>query len=164
MIQKILYFLLISFISFTFFLEAVPQPLPQGLPSDIEGYSKWTRLNKKIIKPREADPHFGFKRVYINKDKNDLLDSNNKQIFPYPEETIIVKEVRKTKNKNSRIVLVSIMRKLPGNETTGGWDFVEYTRSQDGSFSQIAFPKESCYACHQGASDRDAVWTKFDNF
>ena len=56
------------------------------------------------------------------------------------------------------------MRKQPGNETTGGWDFIEYTRNNDGSFNPINFPKESCYSCHMGASDSDSVWTKFDNF
>ena len=24
--------------------------------------------------------------------------------------------------------------------------------------------KESCYACHKGASDSDSAWTKSDNF
>ncbi len=162
--KKTIIFIFLFLISF-FFLKTFCQTLPAGLPEDIADYTKWTRLNKKIIPPREGDAHRGYKRVYVNRLKSDLVDSNKKLIFPYPEGTIVVKEVKKDQKKKSNIVLVAIMRKLPGNENTGGWDFVEYTRSsQDGSFIPIAFPKESCYACHSGASDSDAVWTKFDRF
>ena len=147
-------------------LQATSQNLSQGLPEDITGYNNWTRINKKIIRPRNNDPHRGFKRVYVNQELNKLRDPKTKKlIFPYPEGTIIVKEVRETAKKNSKITLISIMRKLTGFETTGGWDFVEYTASSsDNSFIPINFSKESCYACHQGASGSDAVWTKFDNF
>jgi hypothetical protein len=162
--KKTTIFILLSLISF-FFLKTFCQVLPVGLPEDIADYKKWTRLNKKIIPPKEADAHRGFKREYVNRLKNELVDSNKKLTFPFLEGTIVVKEVRKTAKPNSKIVLISIMRKQAGNETTGGWDFVEYTRSsQDGSFIPIPFSKESCYACHSGASDSDAVWTKFDNF
>lgn len=154
------FFLIISF----FFIFAFSQNLPSGLPEDINSYRKWTRLNKKLIGPKPSDPHRGFKRIYINKLANELTDSSMNLVFPYPEGTIIVKEVRKTKNKKSKIVLVSIMRKQTGNESTGGWDFIEFSRNSDSSFSKINFSKESCYACHQGASDSDSVWTKFDNF
>ena len=153
--------LILSFL----YLRSLSQNLSFGLPEDINGYQKWTRLNKKIIKPRSGDPHRGFKREYVNRLKNDLVDSTGNLIFPFPEGTIVVKDVRKTAKKNSRLVLLSIMRKLPGNETTGGWDFIEYTKSSsDDSFIPINFPKESCYACHKGASDSDSVWTKFNNF
>lgn len=151
--------------SLTLLLKAISQNLPSGLPEDINGYNKWTRLNKKIIGPKASDPHKGFKREYINRTKSELADSRKKLIFPFFEGTIVVKEVRATRKKNSRITLVSIMRKLPGNETTGGWDFIEYTRSSsDNSFIPLNFSKESCYSCHQGASNTDAVWTRFDNF
>ena len=162
--KKTLIIFISTGISFLYVFGAMSQILPDGLPSDIEGYTLWTRLNKKVLRPRSADPHSGYKRLYVNKKPNELLTRNKKQIFPYPEGTIIVKEVKRTANKNSDIILVSIMRKLPGNETTGGWDFVEYSRFSGDSFTQIQFPKESCYACHQGASKTDAVWTKFNNF
>lgn len=163
--KKAFILLTLFFTSLFFFLKALSQKLPPGLPEDISGYNRWTRINKKIIKPRSADPHRGFKRVYINRQKEELIDLNNDLIFPYSSGTIVVKEVRVTRKKGSKITLVSIMRKIPGNETTGGWDFIEYTRSSaDDSFIPIQFPKESCYACHQGASDSDSVWTKFDNF
>ena len=56
------------------------------------------------------------------------------------------------------------MCKLHGYETTGGWDFIEYTSSSgDNSFIPISFPKESCYECHKAASESDAVWTNFNN-
>lgn len=165
---RILILLALLFTSIFCFLEVFSkklQSLLPGLPQDISGYSRWTRINKKIIKPRSADPHRGFKRVYINRNKEELVDLKNKLIFPYSSGTIVVKEVRVSRKKGSKITLVSIMRKIPGNETTGGWDFIEYTRSSaDDSFIPIQFPKESCYACHQGASDSDSVWTKFDNF
>ena len=151
-------------ISLFYLLQALSQNLQSGLPSDITSYKKWTRLNKKIIPPREADPHFGFKRVYVNRLKSELADSSRNLIFPYKEGTIVLKEVRKTPKPNSKIVLISIMRKQAGNELTGGWDFVEYSRSSDGSFQPINFPKESCFSCHRGAADSDGVWTRFDNF
>ena len=147
------------------FLKTLAQNLPLGLPEDINGYKKWTRLNKKVIGPRQADPHHGFKREYVNRLKNEFVNSQGNLIFPYKEGTIVVKEVRATAKPNSKIVLISIMRKQSGNETTGGWDFIEYSRSSsDNSFVPINFPKDSCYACHMGASDSDSVWTKFDNF
>ena len=36
----------------------------------------------------------------------------------------------------------------------------EYFRKNDGTFNQVSFSKESCYACHIGASNTDSVWTK----
>ena len=163
--KKSLIFLVLFSISLFYFTRALSQNLQPGLPEDITGYKKWTRLNKKVIGPNAADPHHGFKREYVNRAKNELVDSMGNLIFPFPEGTIVIKDVRRTIKRNSRITLLSIMRKLPGNETTGGWDFIEYTRSSsDGSFIPLNFSKESCYSCHQGASDSDAVWTKFDNF
>ena len=161
--KKLLVILCTAMLSLVY-LHHVSSKLIPGLPEDIDGYRKWTRLNKKIIKPTSADPHRGFKRVYVNKNKSELIDSNNNLIFPYPDGTIIVKEVRKTRKKKSKISLIAIMHKQAGNESTGGWDFIEYSRSSKKSFSPISFSKESCYSCHQGASDSDAVWTKFNNF
>ena len=152
-------------ISLFCFVKALSHNTSNGLPEYTHGYRQWTKLNKKIIKPRAGDPHRGYKKVFVNRAKNELIDSSMNLIFPYSEGTIVVKEIRETPKKNSRIALVAVMRKLSGNESTGGWDFVEYTRSSsDNSFIPINFPKESCYACHQGGSDSDAVWTKFDNF
>lgn len=166
--KKLLIISIIFCISFLCFLQVLSKnqkSLEAGLPKDIEGYSKWTKLNKKIIKPREQDPHRGFKRIYINRLQEELRDQNKNLIFPYPEETIVVKEVHVSRSERSKINLISIMRKLPGNETTGGWDFIEYTRSSsDNSFIPLQLSKESCYACHQGAQESDFVWTKFDNF
>lgn len=163
--KKILFLLLLFLVSTFYLMEALSQNLSSGLPSDTKSYNRWTRLNKKILPPRESDPHRGFKRVYINRKKNELISSNKNLIFPYLEGTIVVKEVRESKKKNSKIKLIAIMRKLAGNQTTGGWDFIEYTRSStNSSFIPISFSKESCYSCHRGASDSDAVWTKFDNF
>ena len=163
--KRFLTLLVLFSISLFYLLQALSQNLPAGLPEDIKDYKKWTRLNKKIISPRNADPHRGFKREYTNRLPNELADSSKNLIFPFPEGTIVVKEVRATSKKNSKIVLISIMRKLSGNKNTGGWDFIEYTRSSsDNSFIPLQFPKESCYACHKGASDSDSVWTKFDNF
>lgn len=142
----------------------VSNALSPDLPEDIKDYKKWTRLNKKIIKPRVSDAHEGFKKVYANLEKEDLIDSNNNLTFPYPEGTLIVKEVKETRKPKSKIVLISIMRKQSGNETTGGWDFEEFSSSDGKSFSKVLSPKESCYACHEGASDSDSVWTKFDRF
>ena len=163
-IKKLLVVLISLTISSLYVFGVLSQALPDGLPLDIEGYTQWTRLNKKVLRPRTADPHSGYKRLYVNKKPYELLTRKKKQIFPYPEGTIIVKEVKRTADVNSDIILISIMRKLPGNETTGGWDFVEYSRFSGDTFTQIQFPKESCYACHQGASKTDAVWTRFTNF
>ncbi len=162
--KQYLIFTITFLISSLFILNVFSQNLSLGLPEDIDGYNKWIRLNKKIIRPRAGDPHRGFKRVYVNKTKKELV-TGKKLNFPYKDGTIIVKEVREASKQNSKIVLISIMRKLPGNESTGGWDFIEYTRSsQDDSFIPLQFPQEACYSCHQGASNSDSVWTKFNNF
>ena len=164
--KKYITFFCLFSLSLYGFVTALSQSLPAGLPEDISGYNNWTKINKKTIRPRFNDPHRGYKKVYVNQETSILRDSKTKKLlFPYPEGTIIVKAVRITPKANSNITLISIMRKKSGNETTGGWDFIEYTMSSsDNSFIPINFSKESCYACHQGASNSDSVWTKFDNF
>lgn len=118
--MKKLFILIILILLSIVYLQTLAQNLSSGLPKDITGYKKWTLLNKKVIGPRASDPHRGFKRVYVNRLKSELADTNINLIFPYKEGTIVVKEVRATKKRNSKIILIATMRKLSGNETTGG--------------------------------------------
>ena len=50
-----------------------PKPKPKalpGLPAYTAAYTKWTRLNRKPIPPRESgDAHLGTKRVFASKER-----------------------------------------------------------------------------------------------
>jgi len=134
--------------------EALP-----GLPKDVQGFQSWTKINAKPIPPRDSDPHFGVKNVYVNKARVKLAPGG-KQRFPYPSGSIVVKSA--TRPGQSFISLVAIMRKVKGADPAhNDWRFVEYTRSSAAArFSQIA-SGAVCWTCHAGAKKTDYVFTTF---
>lgn len=127
-----------------------------GLPRDITGFERWTKLNFKPLPNRGGSAHPGVKQVYVNK-KRSVIAPRGKQKFPYPNGTIIVK----TASTGDVITLVAIARKKKGfDKAHADWQFVEYTRSGESeSFDEIA-RGQVCYSCHVGAKKTDWVFTR----
>jgi len=143
-----------------FGLEVVlDEPLP-GLPVDTAGYERWLRLNAEPIPPRAADPHNGTKNVYTNQRRN-VIAPGGKQVFPYPDGTIIVKDA--TRPGRDFIGLVAVMWKVKGIDPAhGDWRFIEYVRdAADQPFREIAWGA-TCWGCHSGAVDTDWAFTRLD--
>lgn len=135
-------------------LQAVSKNISLGLPDDIKDYAKWTRVNKKILKPNPATGHPGYKDVFINKSF----------LIPFEEGAIIVKESRGERRRNNKISELTVMRKTNGNKDTGNWDFTMY-KKEGMTFSQVTIDqKTACFLCHQGASSSDFVFTKPADF
>jgi hypothetical protein len=128
---------------------AYAKPLP-GLPGYTDGYRGWTKINRKPIPPRAADPHHSVKNVYTSKAKRGAR---------YPYGTVIVKEGLQPRKKWVR--LVAVMRKVRGaSPRNNDWVMREWTRSSpSGRFTEIA-SGAVCYSCHVGARKNDYVFTK----
>ncbi|MEJ7568663.1 MAG: cytochrome P460 family protein [Gaiellaceae bacterium] len=118
-----------------------------GIPSYVDGYAKWPKLNAKPI--RGGSPaHQGTKQVYASK----RTGTN------YPLGTIVVKTA--TPPGKQWLSLVATMRKIRGT-TNGGWRWEEFTRSSPTArFTKIAFPESGCAACHMQAKANDYVFTR----
>lgn len=127
-----------------------------GLPRDITGFERWTKLNFTPLPNRGGSAHPGVKQVYVNK-KRSVIAPLGKQRFPYPNGTIIVK----TASTGDAITLVAIARKKKGfDKAHADWQFVEYTRSGESeSFDEIA-RGQVCYSCHVGAKKTDWIFTR----
>ncbi len=119
-----------------------------GIPSYVDGYAKWPKLNAKPI--RGGSPaHQGTKQVYASKRKTGTN---------YPLGTIVVKTA--TPPGKQWLSLVATMRKIRGT-TNGGWRWEEFTRSSPTArFTKIAFPESGCAACHMQAKANDYVFTR----
>ena len=119
-----------------------------GIPSYVDGYAKWPKLNAKPI--RGGSPaHQGTKQVYASKRKTGTN---------YPLGTIVVKTA--TPPGKQWLSLVATMRKIRGT-TNGGWRWEEFTRSSPTArFTKIAFPESGCAACHMQAKSNDDVFTR----
>jgi len=132
--------------------------LPAGLPRDIAGYERWTKLNFRPLPNRGGTAHHGVKRVYVNRSRA-VLAPGGKQRFPYPNGTIVVK----TGSEGGVVTLVAIGRKRRGTDRAhADWQFVEYTRSRAGErFGEIA-RGQVCYGCHVGARRTDWIFTPAD--
>ncbi|MBA3787266.1 MAG: cytochrome P460 family protein [Actinobacteria bacterium] len=119
-----------------------------GIPSYVDGYAKWPKLNAKPI--RGGSPaHQGTKQVYASKRKTGTN---------YPLGTIVVKTA--TPPGKQWLSLVATMRKIRGT-TNGGWRWEEFTRSSPTArFTKIAFPESGCAACHMQAKASDYVFTR----
>jgi hypothetical protein len=128
---------------------AYAKPLP-GLPGYTDGYRSWTKINRRPIPPRAADPHHGVKNVYASKTKRGAR---------YPYGAVIVKEGFQPGKKWVR--LVAVMRKVRGaSPRNNDWVMREWTRSSPGGrFTEIA-SGAVCYSCHVGAKRNDYVFTK----
>ena len=128
---------------------ASAKPLP-GLPAYTDGYRSWTKINRKPIPPRAADPHHSVKNVYASKRKTGAR---------YPYGTVIVKEGLQPGKKWIR--LMAVMRKVRGaSPRNNDWQMREWTRSSPTArFTEIA-SGAVCYSCHVGAKRNDYVFTK----
>ncbi len=127
---------------------AAAQPQQQDLPTYIEGYAKWTKLNSKPI-VGGSPAHQGTKNVYASK---------RKQGTRYPVGTIVVKTA--TPPGKRWLSLVATMRRIKGR-ANGGWRWEEFTRaSVSQRFSRVAFPESGCAACHMQAKANDYVFTR----
>ncbi len=121
---------------------------PPGLPSYVDGYAKWPKVNAKPIQGGSA-AHQGTKNVYTSKRKTGVR---------YPLGTIVVKTARPPGKK--WLSLVATMRRIKGT-ANGGWRWEEFTRSSPTArFTKIGFPESGCAACHSQAKKNDYVFTK----
>ncbi|MEO5577138.1 MAG: cytochrome P460 family protein [Gaiellaceae bacterium] len=124
------------------------QARKDGLPSYVNGYAAWTKLNASPI--RGGSPaHQGTKNIYA---------SRRKVGRRYPVGTIIVKTA--TPPGKRWLSLVATMRKITGTRN-GGWRWEEFTRSSPTArFARIGFPESGCAACHAQAKANDYVFTR----
>jgi Cytochrome P460 len=131
---------------------APPKPkAPPGAPTFVAGYRGWTKLNDAPIPPRDSDPHFGTKDVFVSKER--LANGR------FPVGTVVVKEA--TRPGADFIGLIATMRKERGADPEhNDWVFVEYTReAASARFSELA-EGAVCWSCHVGARDLDYVFTE----
>ncbi|MBA2460294.1 MAG: cytochrome P460 family protein [Actinobacteria bacterium] len=127
---------------------AAGQPAKNGLPSYIEGYPTWPKLNRKPILGG-SPAHQGTKNVYA---------SRRLRGGRYPAGTIVVKTA--TPPGKKWLSLVATMRRIKGT-ANGGWRWEEFTRSSPSQrFSKIGFPESGCAACHVQAKSNDYVFTR----
>jgi len=119
-----------------------------GLPSYVDGYTGWQKVNAKPIKGGSA-AHQGTKNVYASKRKTGTR---------YPLGTIVMKTAMPLDKK--WLSLVATMRKVKGTRN-GGWRWEEFTRSSPSArFTKVGFPESGCAACHSQAKKNDYVFTK----
>ncbi|MDA1192388.1 MAG: cytochrome P460 family protein, partial [Candidatus Poribacteria bacterium] len=135
------------------------EPLP-GLPDYTAGYTTWLRMNAKPIPPTAADPHNGTKNVYVNQERA-AIAPNNRQEFPYPDGSILVKE--STRQGQDFIWLFAIMRKVKGSDPAhGDWEYTEYIRIEANADFRLASRDGICWGCHFGAAGSDWSFTTLD--
>ena len=119
-----------------------------GLPTYVNGYAKWPKLNRAPIRGGSA-AHRGTKNVYASKRRRGAR---------FPVGTIVVKTA--TPPGRRWLSLVATMRRVKAR-SNGGWRWEEFTRSSPSRrFTKVAFPESGCAACHAQASTRDYVFTR----
>ena len=127
---------------------AAAQARKDGLPTYINGYAAWPKLNAKPIAGGSA-AHQGTKNVYASRRKTGAR---------YPVGTIVVKVARP--RGKTWLSLVATMRRISGT-TNGGWRWEEFTRSSPTArFTKVSFPQSGCAACHVQAKRNDYVFTR----
>lgn len=130
----------------------------EGLPSDVEGYAeRCILLNASPIPSTgSSDPHEGVKNVYAcNVTADQLRDGAGKQIIPYPDGTLIVKESRR--DGQPHVWLIALMRKEAGT-----WQWSEYNRNfDDQDFGKLAVKESVCTGCHNKVEAADWVYTPY---
>ncbi len=127
---------------------AAARPAKDGLPSYVDSYSAWTKVNRKPI-AGGSPAHAGTKNVYVSKRKTGAR---------YPLGAIVVKTA--SPPGKQWLSLVATMRKIRGS-ANGGWRWEEFTRSsQTARFTMIGFPESGCAACHAQAKSNDYVFTR----
>jgi hypothetical protein len=129
-------------------VAAAARPEQAGLPTYVNGYAKWPKVNKKPI-VGGSPAHRGTKNVYA---------SRSKQGRRYPAGTIIVKTA--TPPGKRWLSLVATMRRIKAT-SHGGWRWEEFTRASPSErFSKVDFPQSGCAACHAQAKANDYVFTR----
>jgi hypothetical protein len=119
-----------------------------GIPTYVNGYTKWTRLNRVPIRAGSS-AHQGTKNVYASKRKTGVR---------YPVGTIVVKAGMPPGKK--WLSLIAAMRKVKAT-ANGGWRWEEFTRSSPTDrFTKVGFPESGCAACHSQAKSNDYVFTR----
>ncbi|HIA02393.1 MAG TPA: hypothetical protein EYN66_10855 [Myxococcales bacterium] len=131
----------------------------EPLPADVEDYANSEncfQMNAELIAPTEDDPHEGFKNVYAcNITPEDLISESGAPIFPYPPNTLIVKESRK--ETQDYVWLIATAKK-----TGGTWEWAEYTRNfANEEFIKIPAPASVCTDCHKKAKAADYIFTVY---
>ena len=119
----------------------------------IAGYLAWTELTQPPIPELQGlgSAHGGDKRVWASPRRDALVESGT-QRFPYPDDTVIVKEGQ----QGGTVTLIALMEKTgAGGAATGGWRYVEYTRSSaDSAYAKVGLSQSGCANCHQNANTR----------
>ena len=140
--------------------ETAPAPAPAatpdlpGLPTEearlIAGYADWTELATPpapSLRPLGEGAHQGEKRIWAS--PNAGVGAGD-QSFPYPKGSVVVKAGR----SGGAVTLIAIMQKVRENDAqTGGWRYVEYTRSAaTEDFAKVGAPESICTGCHVQAN------------
>jgi Cytochrome P460 len=123
-------------------LVAMAAPGVNGLPAYTDGYSGWTKLNRRPVTKPGA--HNGVKNVYASKPRG----ANRL----YPNGTVIVKSIAEPGAKGLA-KQVAVMRKVRGR-----WQWVEY--QLDGSRYGVLARGALCSGCHMQARANDWVFTR----
>jgi hypothetical protein len=125
---------------------ALASSTANGLPAYTNGYSKWTRINKKPFTSTGplSSAHSGVKNVYASKKKVGAR---------YPNGTVIVKTIVKPGTKY--VGQFAVMRKVAGR-----WQFIEYERSSRTARYTVLAQGQLCSSCHAMARANDFVFTK----
>ncbi len=134
---------------------APPTPDLSGLEASdaalIDGYLGWTELTTPPVASLRAlgSAHGGDKRIFASPPADELR-SGGAQRFPYPRDTVIVKEGR----RGGALTLIAIMEKVRANDADrGGWRYAEYMRPGGGqAFAKVGFSEAGCAGCHQNAN------------
>lgn len=118
-----------------------------GLPDDISGYEKWTKV---AIDLKTDGPHSGENKVVY---ANETATKAWKGTDPLPVGSLVVK----TAGDEAAPDFVAIMRK-----SKDGWFFEEYA-PKDGKFGLLAGgegKQAQCSACHSNAEKKDFLFTR----
>ncbi len=124
---------------------AAAQSTANGLPSYTNGYQRWPKL--KRIQVKGPNPHVKVKAVYVNKRKAGKA---------WPVGTVIVKDI--VSPGDSFISQVAVMRKVKRTSPSGGWVFVEFSRSNATASYGLLAQGATCTGCHSLAKKNDWVF------
>ncbi len=116
-----------------------------GLPSYTNGYQKWPKL--KRIQVKGPNPHVKVKAVYVNERKAGKA---------WPVGTVIVKDI--VSPGDSFVSQVAVMRKVKQASASGGWVFVELSRSDATARFGLLAQGATCTGCHSLAKRNDWVF------
>ena len=136
-------------------LASLAIALATGLPTSIDAYQNWTRLNTDRVTTNPTGAHPPSKDVYVNLDIDTLLD-DGALVLPFPDGTVLVKE----RNDVSRLLVDRIytMEKMGSR-----WEYGIFDRQPDGDFSATLLGSDNfCHSCHTRAEETDFVFTPFE--